>query len=75
MCAEQPILYRYNVSASGHARTRGGLFGSLTGLALLWSARARQRRALEFLDDRLLRDIGVGGIEAALEARKPFWRA
>lgn len=36
----------------------------------LWHFRARSRRELEGLDDRLLRDIGVD----RCEARKPFWR-
>jgi uncharacterized protein YjiS (DUF1127 family) len=26
------------------------------------------------LDERLLRDIGIGRIEAENEARKPFWQ-
>jgi len=26
------------------------------------------------LDDRMLRDIGIGSIEADNDARKPFWR-
>ncbi len=75
MCVERTVLYRYNMSISRQLPTRGGRIGSLTGLLLLWSARARQRRALRNLDDRLLRDVGIGGIEAELEARKPFWRA
>lgn len=44
------------------------------GLFALWRERSRQRRALMKLDRRLLRDIGIGGIEADNEARKPFWR-
>lgn len=36
-------------------------------------ARARQRRALARLDDRLLADIGVSRREAAMEAARPFW--
>jgi uncharacterized protein YjiS (DUF1127 family) len=43
-------------------------------LALGWHERARQRRALLRLDDRLLHDIGVGRSMAEAEARKPFWR-
>ena len=62
-------LYRYNFPA------RGRRFRSLIAIPLLWSARARQRRALENLDGHMLRDIGVGRVEAELEARKPFWRA
>ena len=39
-----------------------------------WQEQSRQRRALLSLDDRMLRDIGVGRSAAAAEARKPFWR-
>lgn len=40
----------------------------------IWAARWRQRRALEDLDNHLLRDIGVTRGEADQEARLPFWR-
>ncbi len=43
-------------------------------LIWLWRERARQRRALGALDDRLLSDIGIGRGEAEEEARRPFWR-
>jgi uncharacterized protein YjiS (DUF1127 family) len=48
----------------------------LAGARLLatWIARARQRRALAALDDRLLRDIGISRGEAWRECAKPFWR-
>ena len=39
-----------------------------------WLARARQRRDLGKLDDRLLADIGVTRAEAEAERCKPFWR-
>ncbi|KAA3628906.1 MAG: DUF1127 domain-containing protein [Proteobacteria bacterium] len=39
----------------------------------IWQARARQRRDLLDLDDRLLRDIGINRADAEREARKPFW--
>jgi uncharacterized protein YjiS (DUF1127 family) len=35
--------------------------------------RWRQRRALERLDDRMLRDMGISRLAAQEEARKPFW--
>lgn len=46
------------------------------GIALLleWNERARQRRQLARLDDRLLGDLGLSRIDAEQEARKPFWR-
>lgn len=39
-----------------------------------WRARARQRRALGRLDDRLLRDVGLTPLQARGEHRRPFWR-
>jgi len=37
-------------------------------------ARWRERRILETLDDRTLRDIGIGRSQALAEARKPCWK-
>jgi uncharacterized protein YjiS (DUF1127 family) len=44
-------------------------------LAWICSAAAswRERRALEELDDRALRDIGISRSQALTEANKPFW--
>jgi uncharacterized protein YjiS (DUF1127 family) len=47
---------------------------SLSGAVALWSARARQRRHLAQLDDRMLRDIGKTREQALEESQKPFWR-
>lgn len=44
-------------------------------LIRLWRQRARTRRALAGLDDRLLRDVGLDSITARREAALPFWRA
>lgn len=41
----------------------------------VWRERAKQRRDLEMLDHRLLRDIGLTREQARLEFRKPFWWA
>lgn len=38
-------------------------------------ARAKQRRALSRLDDRMLSDIGVSRADVEGELSKPFWRA
>ncbi|TCH98432.1 DUF1127 domain-containing protein [Roseococcus sp. SYP-B2431] len=40
----------------------------------LWTERARQRRRLGELCDRLLNDIGTTRHDAMVEARKPRWR-
>jgi len=42
---------------------------------LAWTERARQRRALLRMNDRMLHDIGVSRSAALAEAAKPFWRA
>ncbi len=62
-----------------------GATGALSGLGHLpmrisqtlnmWYDRARQRRHLAMLDDRLLRDIGVDRATVMEEVSKPFWRA
>ena len=36
--------------------------------------RARQRRALESVDDWILKDIGLSRADAIHEHDKPFWR-
>src|SRR5690348_10999036 len=38
-----------------------------------WRNRARERRALAELDDRLLADIGVTRADAERECAQPFW--
>ena len=40
---------------------------------ITWYQRAKQRRQLAQLDDRMLKDIGVTPMQARCEARKPFW--
>lgn len=44
-------------------------------LLAIWRERARSRRALQQLDDAILRDIGLTRREVVQESRKPFWRA
>lgn len=46
----------------------------LADLLQLWQERARQRRQLAQLDDRMLRDIGVGHADAYRESQKWFWQ-
>lgn len=46
------------------------------GLDLLqgWQERAKQRRQLAALDDRMLRDIGVSTADVEQETWKWFWQ-
>jgi uncharacterized protein YjiS (DUF1127 family) len=57
---------------------RGAPRGVLGFKSMAWCravfARWRERRMLEELDDRMLRDIGINRSQALAEAAKPFWR-
>ena len=50
------------------------LWRSLTALVATWQARAKQRRELQEMEPRVLRDLGLSQAEAASESAKPFWR-
>jgi uncharacterized protein YjiS (DUF1127 family) len=39
-----------------------------------WAERARQRRQLAELDERLLQDVGISRAQAMAEAGKAFWQ-
>jgi uncharacterized protein YjiS (DUF1127 family) len=43
-------------------------------IVLLWHERARSRRMLAALDDRMLRDVGIDHATARQESERPFWR-
>ncbi len=58
----------------GIADFRDALLAAFS-LTVLWYQRARERRQLNALDDRILADIGVTRAEVAREYDKPFWRA
>ena len=76
-------MYRYNASdKSGsyfvrptRTKANGGLVTRLFDQVFTWLDRARQRRHLGELDDRLLRDIGISSIEVEHEISLPFWRS
>ena len=47
---------------------------SVLDLLSTWFDRARQRRHLHALDDRMLKDIGLTRADVEFEAQKHFWR-
>jgi uncharacterized protein YjiS (DUF1127 family) len=51
-----------------------GGFVRVSDIALLWRERARQRRALQNLNDDLLKDIGLSRCDVEGESSKWFWR-
>ena len=64
--------YAYHRHAPLRAAT--GLVGRAIDIVLRWQERAKGRKELEQLDDRMLKDIGLNRIDALREADKPFWK-
>ena len=54
--------------------TLTGVLRRLGTRVAAWQERARMRRGLAAMDDRLLRDIGLTRAQAHREYDKPFWR-
>jgi uncharacterized protein YjiS (DUF1127 family) len=75
-------MYRYNTSdKSGsyfvrptRTKANNGLVTRLFDHLFTWLDRARQRRHLGELDDRLLRDIGLSRAEVDHEISQRFWQ-
>jgi uncharacterized protein YjiS (DUF1127 family) len=53
----------------------GRALRSILNVIAEWHERSRQRTQLASMNERMLKDIGVGHGDAAREASKPFWRA
>ncbi|HSS62826.1 MAG TPA: DUF1127 domain-containing protein [Gammaproteobacteria bacterium] len=51
-----------------------GCLGRVLGTFEQWHLRARTRRHLRGLDERLRLDVGLDRDAAMREARKPFWQ-
>lgn len=65
-CLEQRLAPRTELPSSRFSR----LWSRLEA----WRERARQRRELRTLSDRLLKDIGTTRAHVEYEAKKAFWR-
>ena len=64
------------------SRAAAGFVGALVRLPvtlfetlLVWQDRAAERTRLRQMDDRMLRDMGLGRGDVEREASIPFWRA
>jgi uncharacterized protein YjiS (DUF1127 family) len=53
----------------------GRYVGTFLNRLAEWQDRAEQRTHLAGMDDRMLKDIGINGVDAARESGKPFWKA
>lgn len=68
------LLGRLSLALSWTVQALGlALACGLTAL-VLWQERARERRRLATLDERLLRDVGLSRADIEQEIRKPFWQ-
>ena len=48
---------------------------SIFDMAKIWHSRHKERTQLGYLDDRLLRDVGLSRDQVKTEVSKPFWAA
>lgn len=46
---------------------------ALVNHLVTWQIRARERKHLASLDERMLRDVGLSRADIARESSKPFW--
>ncbi|MGE0223548.1 MAG: DUF1127 domain-containing protein [Acetobacteraceae bacterium] len=71
-------MFTANLSITPAQEARPGghrIVHRVLGQVSTWAERARSRRILREMDDRMLSDFAVTPSEVWLEARKPFWRS
>jgi uncharacterized protein YjiS (DUF1127 family) len=74
-CIDQaPSVSRRTAPARWIGNVRTALVTASDDLAR-FGRRIRERRALDRLDDAMLRDIGISRADVELEVSKPFWRS
>jgi uncharacterized protein YjiS (DUF1127 family) len=59
---------------TGNRNTIGSALVRVVENVLLWHERAKSRRALLGMDDRMLSDVGLNRATARSEGDRPFWR-
>lgn len=69
-----PVPARAADRAAGSFRAIVRIAEAILAILVTARERARQRRALAALDDRLLADIGLTKEDAGREIEKPLWR-
>lgn len=74
MSAKHIAFHERPARIRGIGETLGSAIARGIDRMLLWQDRARMRRGLASMDDRLLKDIGLTRDEVRFELRKPFWR-
>jgi uncharacterized protein YjiS (DUF1127 family) len=73
--AVQDLAYRaYAAIPADRFPTIKARLGRVLGTLFSLADRARSRRMLAELDERLLRDIGLSRADIDREIEKPFWR-
>ncbi len=70
----KPLNWTHTIQLTPRPPTVGRLLQRASDGWLMWLERARQRRKLGELDQRMLRDIGVSPSAAFGETRKWFWQ-
>jgi uncharacterized protein YjiS (DUF1127 family) len=63
------------VALQGRQATIGSTLLQAVENVLLWRERAKSRRVLLGMDDRMLNDIGIDRATARVEGERPFWQA
>ena len=75
------MTIRQRLSAAGAILAPGAFFQDFGGALrravdglMAWQERARERRLLATLSDRLLDDMGITPADVLRETDKPYWR-
>ena len=71
---EERLSGRTSAPGGRAPASSGSRAASLLRRILTWAERIRQRRALQALDEWVLKDIGLSRADVMHEYDKPFWQ-